>query len=258
MALNVAVDIGGTFTDLIGYDEETGRVYQAKSSTTPADLVQGIMRCLEKSGLEIAGLVNFVHGSTVAINTVIEQKGAATALVVTEGTRRRLQDREGQPAPRLRYLFQAARTPGAAPLDPELRQDPAHRLEQRITGDRLRDEGAPRHHHLPVLCLLIGNEPGNEHDRDGFRLYILQEPLRYLRPIYLRHVDIKEDEVGPQGPGHGDPSQRLCGRDHRIPARFLEHRADKGAETFVVVDHEDLLFPRSVHKDCGPQGSSTF
>ena len=87
MALNVAVDIGGTFTDLIGYDESTGRVYQAKSSSTPGDLVQGIMRCLEKSGLDIGQLVNFIHGSTVAINTVIELKGARTALITTEGAR---------------------------------------------------------------------------------------------------------------------------------------------------------------------------
>jgi N-methylhydantoinase A len=87
MALNVAVDIGGTFTDLIGYDESTGTVFQAKSLSTQGDLVQGIMRCLEKSGLDIAQLINFVHGSTVAINTVIELKGARTALIVTEGTR---------------------------------------------------------------------------------------------------------------------------------------------------------------------------
>lgn len=87
MALNAAVDIGGTFTDLIGYDESTGRIYQAKSSSTPDNLVLGIMRCLEKSGLDIGQLINFVHGSTVAINTVIEQKGARAALIVTEGTR---------------------------------------------------------------------------------------------------------------------------------------------------------------------------
>jgi len=87
MALSVAVDIGGTFTDLLGYDDTTGRIYHGKSSTTPRDLTQGILRCLEKSGLAIKDLVQFVHGSTVAINTVIERKGARTALVVTEGTR---------------------------------------------------------------------------------------------------------------------------------------------------------------------------
>lgn len=85
--LNVAVDIGGTFTDLIGYDDNTGQVYHAKSPSTPSDLTVGIFNCLQKSGLSISDAINFVHGSTVAINTVIEMKGARTALVVTQGTR---------------------------------------------------------------------------------------------------------------------------------------------------------------------------
>lgn len=87
MALNVAVDIGGTFTDLIGYDDNTGQVYHAKRLSTPSDLTVGIFDCLQKGGITISDAVNFIHGSTVAINTVIERKGARTALVLTTGTR---------------------------------------------------------------------------------------------------------------------------------------------------------------------------
>src|SRR5262249_25838282 len=87
MAFIVAVDIGGTFTDLLGYDDRTGRLVSAKSSTTPHDLVAGIVHCLEKIQLAPGDLQTFVHGSTIAINTVIERKGARTALVVTRGTR---------------------------------------------------------------------------------------------------------------------------------------------------------------------------
>src|SRR6478672_9756244 len=87
MALVVAVDIGGTFTDLLGYDDHAGRLVSAKSSTTPEDLVAGIVHCLEKIDLAPHDVQTFVHGSTVAINTVIERKGARTALVVTRGTR---------------------------------------------------------------------------------------------------------------------------------------------------------------------------
>jgi N-methylhydantoinase A len=83
----VAVDIGGTFTDLLGYDEATGRLVSAKSSTTPADLAQAMQDCLEKIHLAPREVETFVHGSTVAINTVVEHKGARTALVVTRGTR---------------------------------------------------------------------------------------------------------------------------------------------------------------------------
>jgi N-methylhydantoinase A len=87
MALNVAVDIGGTFTDLIGYDEATGKIYQAKDPTTPKQLALGIFECLRKSSIQAKDADNFVHGSTTAINTVIEKKGARMALVVTQGTR---------------------------------------------------------------------------------------------------------------------------------------------------------------------------
>jgi N-methylhydantoinase A len=85
--LSVAVDIGGTFTDLVAFDERTGRVLQAKSLTTPRELSQGVWDCLGKAGITPSAAQNLVHGSTVAINIAIEQKGARTALVVTKGTR---------------------------------------------------------------------------------------------------------------------------------------------------------------------------
>src|SRR5215472_9284632 len=83
----VAIDIGGTFTDLVGFDDTAGRFVEAKSLTTPAQLVQGIVDCIRKSGLEAAAIDELIHGSTIAINTLIERKGAKTGLVVTRGTR---------------------------------------------------------------------------------------------------------------------------------------------------------------------------
>jgi N-methylhydantoinase A len=83
----VAVDIGGTFTDLIGFDAEAGRFVQAKSLTTPAQLVQGVIDCINKSGLSGSAIDELIHGSTTAINTLIERKGAKTGLLVTRGTR---------------------------------------------------------------------------------------------------------------------------------------------------------------------------
>ncbi|HEU5276446.1 MAG TPA: hydantoinase/oxoprolinase family protein [Xanthobacteraceae bacterium] len=83
----VAIDIGGTFTDLVGFDAAAGRFMEAKSLTTPAHLVQGIIDCIRKSGLEAAAIDELIHGSTIAINTLIERKGAKTALLVTRGTR---------------------------------------------------------------------------------------------------------------------------------------------------------------------------
>src|SRR5262245_7048921 len=87
MPLTVAVDIGGTFTDLLGYDPTTGRLVGAKRPTTPAEMSEGVWHCFEAAGVGGADLAAFVHGSTVAINTIIERSGARTALVVTRGTR---------------------------------------------------------------------------------------------------------------------------------------------------------------------------
>ena len=85
--LAAAIDIGGTFTDLMAFDGRTGRFAQAKSLTTPAQLVQGIIDCIRKSGLDPSAIGELIHGSTTAINTLIERKGAKTGLIVTRGTR---------------------------------------------------------------------------------------------------------------------------------------------------------------------------
>jgi N-methylhydantoinase A len=87
LSLVLALDIGGTFTDLVAFDLATGEVHQAKSSTTPYDLAVGIRETLAKSNLPIGTAETFIHGSTVAINTAIERTGARTALIVTEGMR---------------------------------------------------------------------------------------------------------------------------------------------------------------------------
>jgi N-methylhydantoinase A len=83
----LAVDIGGTFTDLMAFDEKSQQFYQGKSLSTPKDLAQGIIDCISKSNLTIAEAQDLIHGTTQAINTLIERKGAKTALLVTQGTR---------------------------------------------------------------------------------------------------------------------------------------------------------------------------
>ena len=105
MSLVVALDIGGTFTDLVAFDLATGSVVQAKDSTTPYDLSVGIRRTLEKSGLRIDRFDTFVHGSTVAINTAIERTGAKTALIMTEGTRDVYQIGRGNRPESYNFLF---------------------------------------------------------------------------------------------------------------------------------------------------------
>src|SRR5580700_10891833 len=85
--ITVAIDIGGTFTDLVGFDDKVGKFVEAKSLTTPHELTQGILDCIRKSGLSADAVDELIHGSTTAINTLIERKGAKTGLIVTRGTR---------------------------------------------------------------------------------------------------------------------------------------------------------------------------
>jgi len=84
--LNAAgVDIGGTFTDLVAYRD--GRMVLSKTLSTPADPTRGVARTLEAAGSRIEEIEQLLHGSTVAINTVLERKGALTAFITTEGFR---------------------------------------------------------------------------------------------------------------------------------------------------------------------------
>ena len=83
----LATDIGGTFTDLVYFDEETGALNVAKSLSTPRDLTRGVLDTIEQAGLDAEKVDYFVHGGTTVINAITERTGAKTALVTTEGFR---------------------------------------------------------------------------------------------------------------------------------------------------------------------------
>jgi N-methylhydantoinase A len=83
----LAIDIGGTFTDLAAVDRRDGSLILAKVGTTPTRLQQGVLSALERSELRPGDVGAFVHGSTVVINAVTERRGARTALVTTAGFR---------------------------------------------------------------------------------------------------------------------------------------------------------------------------
>ncbi len=83
----LAADIGGTFTDVAAFREETGELLYGKSLSTPARLVEGISHGVDKATASFAEADIFLHGSTIAINTMLERSGARTALIVTDGFR---------------------------------------------------------------------------------------------------------------------------------------------------------------------------
>src|SRR5581483_6880505 len=85
--VEVGVDIGGTFTDLAVYDPSSGQMRFGKVLTTPRDPSAGVSHALDAFEVDVAGAAVFVHGTTLAINTVIERTGARTALITTRGFR---------------------------------------------------------------------------------------------------------------------------------------------------------------------------
>ncbi len=87
LGTRLAADIGGTFTDVAGFREQTGELVYGKALSTPKKLVDGISQGVDKAGMTFAEADIFLHGSTIAINTMLERSGARTALLVTKGFR---------------------------------------------------------------------------------------------------------------------------------------------------------------------------
>jgi len=81
----IAVDTGGTFTDLAAYDKATGRIVFSKALTTYGDFVEGIRASASRCGVNLSDATIFKHGTTLVINTLLERRGSVTALVTTEG-----------------------------------------------------------------------------------------------------------------------------------------------------------------------------
>ncbi|MCC6830897.1 MAG: hydantoinase/oxoprolinase family protein [Thermoleophilia bacterium] len=93
----IGVDVGGTFTDLIALDERTGCISVAKGPTTPDAPERGVGAVLAGAvpALALDEAELFLHGTTVALNAILERKGARVALVTTEGFRDVLELRRG-------------------------------------------------------------------------------------------------------------------------------------------------------------------
>jgi N-methylhydantoinase A len=87
--ISIGIDIGGTFTDVVAFDWETLRSYTLKVPTTSPSLADGITdgvrQVLRRSGRGPGDVDRFVHGTTVATNVVLEERGAAVALLTTLG-----------------------------------------------------------------------------------------------------------------------------------------------------------------------------
>ena len=85
----VAIDVGGTFTDIVIQNEETGEIYGTKTPSTTQDqsigLMKGIKKVCEELDVDVHEIRSILHGTTVATNAVLEGKGAKVGLITTSG-----------------------------------------------------------------------------------------------------------------------------------------------------------------------------
>jgi N-methylhydantoinase A len=79
----VGIDIGGTFTDIVVLDEETGAVVHSKTPSVPNAPEQGFMKALDKAGVSLPDVRALVHGTTIVTNLIIQRDGARIALITT-------------------------------------------------------------------------------------------------------------------------------------------------------------------------------
>jgi N-methylhydantoinase A len=83
----VGIDIGGTFTDIVAFDEETGAITRSKTLSTPHAPEEGFLTALELASAPMKDVRALIHGTTIVTNLILERKGARVALITTRGYR---------------------------------------------------------------------------------------------------------------------------------------------------------------------------
>ncbi len=81
----LAVDTGGTFTDIVYIDDDTMKIMVDKVSTTPRDLGQGVLEAIRKIKVNMSEVMLFIHGTTAGLNTIAQRTGARVGLITTGG-----------------------------------------------------------------------------------------------------------------------------------------------------------------------------
>jgi N-methylhydantoinase A len=86
--IRFAIDTGGTFTDIVVFDERAGTFSMDKALTTPHNTLEGVVAAIAKAKIDLRDVQRFfVHGSTTALNALLERKGVRTAYLATKGFR---------------------------------------------------------------------------------------------------------------------------------------------------------------------------
>ncbi len=224
----LATDIGGTFTDLVYFDEASGELNVAKALSTPSDLTEGVKDTIALAELRPEDVVFFVHGGTTVINAITERKGVKTALVTTAGFRDVIEIGRGNRPDLYNLQFEKPRpfVPRRLRFEVRERVDPrGHEIEPLrledldMVVDRCREEGiaaiaiqflhsyaAPEHEaacaaylreKLPDVAVTASYEITREwREYERANTAVLNA---YVQPIVQRYFDKLETSLGEIG-----------------------------------------------------------
>ncbi|MQA09397.1 MAG: hydantoinase/oxoprolinase family protein [Pseudonocardiaceae bacterium] len=190
----VSMDIGGTFTDVVAYDETSGRFQAGKSATTPDDLTEGVNSALASLVDSPRDISFTVHGTTQGLNAFLERRGAKVLLLASKGAgdtyhiargpRTRLYDlhyRKPEPLVPLRDIVEVG-----GRIDPSGAEvEPLDEAAVRAAADRYRKEGFGA---IAVAFLFSYADPSHERRVRE----ILVEELGADITISLSHEAAKE------------------------------------------------------------------
>ncbi|MGW5019325.1 hydantoinase/oxoprolinase family protein [Streptomyces cacaoi] len=236
MTYRVAMDIGGTFTDVVTFDSDARQVHAGKVLTTPDDLARGVFDALERFRLPFDDVSFFVHGTTQGLNALLERRGAKVLILTTRGIGDVHRIARGN-RERLFDLHYRKPTPLVGPdavvevggrLDADGRErEPLDEDAVRRAARRARDEGFD----AVAVCFLFAFRDG-EHERRAGR--ILREELGSERLVVLSH------EVAPEWREYERTSttvmEAYTGPSvHRYLDRIEARFADKGLDVPVHV-----------------------
>ena len=195
MSYRLGVDVGGTFTDLLLINEQTGETYMAKVPSTPEDssigVLNGVARICSESGTDPASIHRVMHGTTVATNSVLTGKGARVGLLTTRGFKHVLQVARSFCPGGLGGWVSYVKKPLLAPLELTIEADERMAADGsvvialdeqklRVELQQLRDKGQ-----VEALTICFINAYLNGAHEAQARGSPSRFPLKRLKPYYL-------------------------------------------------------------------------
>ena len=189
MASRLGIDVGGTFTDFLLFDETSRQVQLLKTPSTPEDqsigILTGVQKIIAQAGISASDIKVLLHGTTVSTNIVLEEKGAKVGLLVTENFEQVLHMARSQtPGPLAGWIIMEKPDPLA---DLELTRGIPERLDARGEIITPLDEAAARN----VIRELV--ELGVE----SITISLLHA---YANPVHEKRLKALVEEIGPEVP----------------------------------------------------------